>query len=50
MDARATQFLERAADCEQRAEEARDPHIKRTYTDLAAQWRDLARQIEMLRY
>jgi hypothetical protein len=50
MHACAAELLEKAADCERKAEEARDPHVKRIYRDLAAQWRDLARQINMLRY
>jgi hypothetical protein len=39
---------ERAAECEQRAEEIKDPHIKQTLLNLAQQWRDLARQAEDL--
>jgi len=50
MGTRADEFLERAADCDQQAEAANDPHVKKTYRELAAQWRELARQIEKLRY
>ena len=50
METRPDQFRKNAAECEQRAEAAKDPHVKKIYRELAAQWRDLARQIEMLRY
>jgi len=50
VDTRVDDFLKNAADCERKAEEARDPLVKRTYRDLAAQWRHLAGQVDMLQY
>jgi len=50
MDARTLEFLTNAADCDEQAEAVKDPHVKKIFRELAAQWRDLARQIEMLRY
>jgi len=50
MEARTDEFQKKAADCEQQAEAAKDPLVKKIFRDLAAQWRDLARQFEMLRY
>ena len=45
---RADLYLERATECERQAALARDPQARAVFSDLADQWRDLARQVETL--
>jgi hypothetical protein len=45
---RRSKRLQRAMACEEAAGKALNEGIKETYLDLAAQWRDLARQDELL--
>src|SRR5262249_44526135 len=42
-------YLARADACEQAASEVHDADVRDVYTDLARQWRELAKQIEQLR-
>jgi hypothetical protein len=48
MGARAQEYRAKAAECEAIATITADPKIKATYSDLAKQWRDLARQVDTL--
>ena len=49
MSSRAEGYRQRAAECEHAATHARiDPATKTIYLELAHQWRELARQAEML--
>jgi hypothetical protein len=41
-------YLARAAECEAAALAATDQKAKQLYTDLASQWRDLARRTELV--
>jgi hypothetical protein len=45
---RAERYRVRAAECDQAAKKFSDPESRTLYLDLAQQWRDLARQVEML--
>jgi hypothetical protein len=40
------QYRAFARQCDQRAAQASDSYAKRTYEDLAAEWRKLAEQVE----
>ena len=42
------QLRTQAAECEQKARAVADPEVRRTYIDLAAQWRELCGVIEKL--
>ena len=48
MNERAERYKQRAADCDQVAQSLNDPKTKDLYLDLAKEWRNLARQAEML--
>ena len=43
----ANRYRAKAAECEQKAQEATDPEVKRNYAKLARQWRELAEQVEL---
>jgi len=43
---RAEFYRTRAAECEEAANTAADPKVRETYSELAKQWRELARQNE----
>jgi hypothetical protein len=48
MNERAERYRKKAIDCEHSAHSLSDPANKTLYFDIARQWRDLARQAEML--
>jgi hypothetical protein len=48
MSLRAERYRTRAAECDQAAQELREPATKALYLDLARQWRNLARQATAL--
>jgi hypothetical protein len=48
-DERIERFAERAVSCEREAEHARDPEVRWVFLDAARQWRELVKQIRMLR-
>jgi hypothetical protein len=48
MTSRAEICRAKAAECETMAGTAQDPKVKETYRDLAARWRDMARQIDTI--
>jgi hypothetical protein len=50
MSARARDYLFRAMSCERMAGVVMDDAIQAIYLDLAAQWRDMARQAEMFEF
>ena len=50
MSTRARDFLLRAMACERMAGVAMDDAVRKVYLDLAAQWRDLARQAEKFEF
>jgi hypothetical protein len=43
---RADYYRAKAAECEQKAEEARDLEVKCAFSELARQWKSLAEQAE----
>ncbi len=43
---RATEYLERAAEAEARAEACLDPAVRKGFQELATQWRTMAEQSE----
>ena len=43
------QLRARAEECEAKAETAHDPEVRRSYRNMAAQWRRMAQQHEELR-
>ena len=45
---RADLYRERAAECERQVALVRDSQVRAILSDLADQWRDLARQVETL--
>jgi hypothetical protein len=45
---KSKQLRIRAHECEVKAEAAHDPDIRRLYRDMAAQWRQMARQHDEL--
>jgi hypothetical protein len=47
---RITAALQRAGDCDVRAEHAHDPGVQGRWRDLAEQWRSLAKQIAIGRW
>ena len=47
-DDNVQRFLDHATACDQAASSVHDREIKYLYTDLAKQWRELARQTEKL--
>jgi len=48
MSKRAERYKKRATDCEAAAQKLTDNETRRVSLDLAHQWRELARQAEML--
>jgi hypothetical protein len=48
-DDRIERLAERAMSCERAAENARDPELRWILLDAARQWRELVKQIRMLR-
>jgi len=46
LHSRADQFRKNADDCERRAVSCKDQHAKKTFEELARQWRYLARQVD----
>ncbi len=48
MNERAERYKQKAADCDQAAHGLSNPETKALYFDLAKEWRNLARQAEML--
>jgi len=48
IQSRADQFRENADGCDQKAAACNDPLAKKTFNDLAHQWRSLARQLDEL--
>ena len=45
-DNRAVWYRAKATQCEQKAKEAQEWEVKKTYVDLAHEWHDLARRAE----
>ena len=43
---RADDYRRRAEEADERARQTRDPEAKRTFHEVARQWRDLADQVE----
>jgi hypothetical protein len=48
MSAKADEFMKKAENCDRLAEMAKEPAARKAFTDAAAQWRDLARQADLL--
>jgi hypothetical protein len=46
LSSRADHYQAKAAECEQKAKEAREPEVKRDFAELARQWCSLANQAE----
>jgi hypothetical protein len=46
LSSRVDQYQAKAAECEQKAKEAREPKVKRDFAELARQWCSLAEQAE----
>jgi hypothetical protein len=45
---RAEDLLKRAAECQQKAEHASTREARELFIELAKQWRDMAKQVELL--
>jgi len=41
-------FLDKAEECETKALQVKDPDVRSSFSQLARQWRGLARQVEKL--
>jgi len=42
-------FLDKAKECEIKALQAKDPDVRSSFSQLARQWRELARHVENLK-
>jgi hypothetical protein len=49
MASKAEEFQKHAAECEQRAREARDPQAQKDFAEAARCWRAMAEQAERMR-
>ena len=50
MSSRAEYFRTKAAECEEKAEAARDTEAKRMFREAAQHWREMAAQAERLKW